>query len=83
MSNAPFDIDVGPESEELMIIAKDELRETPELRKKSILELRELLHRNTDLNYRDDDEFLTIILRPCHWYPESAIKMVGLSFLII
>lgn len=76
MANAPYDIDVSPESDELLAIAKEQLRETPELREKSIKELRELLHQNTDLYYRDDDDFLTIILRPCHWYPDSAIKLL-------
>ena len=75
---APFDIDVIPESAELLEIAKKELRETPEMREKSFKELKVLLQEATDLHYRDDDEFLTIFLRPCHWYPESAIKLVNI-----
>lgn len=76
MSNV-FDIDVGPESPELLEIARVELRETPEVREASFKELRELLKQNSDLSYRDDDDFLEMVLRCCHWYPESAIKLVS------
>lgn len=72
-----FDIDVSPETPELLQIAKDQLRETPEIREAAFKELRELFKQNSDLNYRDDDDFLEIILRCCHWYPESAIKLVS------
>ena len=76
MSNL-FDIDVSPESPELLEFAKTTLRETPENREAGFKELRELLKQNPDLSYRDDEAFLTIILRCCHWYPESAIKLVS------
>lgn len=72
-----FDIETGPASPELLEIARMELRETPELREASIKELRSLLKEATDLHYKDDDEFLLIFLRPCHFYPESALKMVS------
>ncbi|KXJ77971.1 hypothetical protein RP20_CCG005975 [Aedes albopictus] len=72
----PFDIDTSPPTSELLDIAHRELRETPELRAASIEELRRLLHNATDLHYRDDDDFLLIFLRPCHFYPESALKMM-------
>jgi len=75
MSNI-FDIDVSPESPELLETARVQLRETPENREKGFSELRELLKQNPDLNYRDDDAFLTIILRCCHWYAEGAIKLL-------
>lgn len=74
---APFDIDVVPESEELLKTAQKQLRETPEVREEAIKELRKLLHDNEDLHFGDDDKFLTIFLRPCHWYPESALKLVS------
>lgn len=77
MSNR-FDIDVSDETPELLQIAKDQLRETPEVREAAFKELRELLKQNPDLHFRDDDAFLTIVLRCCHWYPESAIKLVSL-----
>lgn len=77
MARAPFCLDTSPLDAEMQQLAEKELRETPELREKSIVELRRLLHQNTDLHFRDDDDFLLIFLRPCHFYPESAIKMVS------
>lgn len=76
MSNI-FDIDTSPETAELLAIAKEQLRETPEVRAASFKELRELLKQNPDLHYRDDEDFLEVVLRCCHWYPESAIKLVS------
>lgn len=64
---------LAPETVEL---ARQELRETPEVKEKALVELRDLLHAATDLHYRDDDEFLTIFLRACHWYPQSALEKV-------
>ena len=77
-----YDIDRSPETPELLAIAEKELRETPEIREKSIAELRKLLKENPDLVFSDDDEFLIIILRTTHWYPESAIKLVKRLILI-
>lgn len=74
---APFDIDTGPISERAIEIARTELRETPEIREQGLTELRELLHQATDLHFRDDDEFLTVFLRPCKYYAPSAFKMVS------
>ncbi|KAG5673906.1 hypothetical protein PVAND_003907 [Polypedilum vanderplanki] len=71
-----FDIDTSPETPELLAIAEKELRETSEIRKKGIAELRDLLKKNPDLNFSDDEDYLVIILRVCHWYPESAIKLL-------
>lgn len=75
-----YDIDVSPESPELLELAKNLLRETPENREKGFKELRELLKQNPDLNYKDDEAFLTIILRCCHWYAEGAIKLVSFCY---
>lgn len=72
-----YDIDVSPESPELLETARVQLRETPEIREAGFKELRELLKQNSDLNFGDDPEFLTIVLRCCHWYAESAIKLVS------
>ena len=72
-----FDIDTSIESPELLAFAEKVLNETPEAREKGFKELRELLKQNPDLSFTDDEEYLTIILRCCHWYPESAIKMVN------
>lgn len=76
MDLAPFDIDTSPPSPELLEFSRKDLRETPQVREAAILELRKLLHNATDLHYRDDDDFLMIFLRPCHFYAESALKMV-------
>lgn len=72
----PFVLDESPLSAESKKIAEIELNETPERVAESTAELRRLLHENTDLYFRDDDEFLKIFLRPCHFFPESAIKLM-------
>lgn len=72
-----FDIRPDWFPENLQIQAKEELRETPELQEKAIEELRKLLSANKDLYYPDDDDFLTIFLRPTKYYPESALKLVS------
>lgn len=74
-----FVLDTRPLTEESKKIAADELNETPERVDESVPELQRLLHENTDLYFRDDAEFLKIFLRPCHFYPESAIKLVSLT----
>uniref|UniRef100_U5EFH4 Putative lipid particle n=1 Tax=Corethrella appendiculata TaxID=1370023 RepID=U5EFH4_9DIPT len=76
MSLAPFDIEIDPQSPELWEFARKDIRETPEVREQAIKELRNLLHDATDLHYRDDDDFLLIFLRPCHFYAESALTMM-------
>ncbi len=76
--SAPYDVDTSAESAELLKIARDQLRETPENREKGFKELRELLKENSDLRFREDDAFLEVILRCCHWYPEGAIKLVSM-----
>jgi len=76
MAVPPFCLETGPASAELLEIARVEIRETPDVREKAITDLRNLLHSETDLHYPDDDEFLEIFLRPCHFYPASAIKLV-------
>lgn len=72
-----FDIQVDWFPEEYQLQAKNELRETPELKEKAILELRALLAENKDLLYPDDDTFLTIFLRATKYYAESALKLVS------
>ncbi|XP_063698391.1 retinaldehyde-binding protein 1 isoform X2 [Culicoides brevitarsis] len=76
MSNAPFDICTDPPSPAVLEIAKNELRETPEVREQAIKELRELLHEAKELNYGDSDDFLLIFLRPCKFYPKSALELM-------
>lgn len=72
-----FVLNTEPLSEESKKIAADELNETPDRAEESVAELRRLLHENKDLYFPDDDEFLKILLRPCLFYPESAIKLVS------
>lgn len=83
MSNAnseeAFNIRVGYYTSETMEIAKTELRETPEVKEAAIKELRELLHSCSDIHYRDDDDFLIIFLRACHFYPQSAFEKVSFA----
>ncbi|KXJ78767.1 hypothetical protein RP20_CCG003565 [Aedes albopictus] len=74
--SAPFDLETGPPSAELLEVARQELRETPEVRAAAIEELRKLLHASSDLSFPDDDDFLLFYLRPSHFYPESALKLM-------
>lgn len=69
-----FNIRIGFVKPETTAIAEKELRETPEVKAAAILELRKLLNACPDIKYRDDDEFLVIFLRACHFYPESAFE---------
>ncbi|KAG8234479.1 hypothetical protein J437_LFUL014347 [Ladona fulva] len=62
--------------DELQEKARKELRETPELTKESLQELRELLKEEADLNIPiDNDNFLIRFLRPCKFYPQSAFEL--------
>lgn len=78
MSSSEFRLERSLElSPETRALAEQELRETPERVREALERLRELLKENKDLHYGDDDELLTIFLRPCKWYPESAIALVS------
>lgn len=79
MPEKQFILDTSPPSAETQKIAEVELNETPERVEESVAELRRLLHENEDLHYDDDDKTLKLFLRPCHFYPESAIKLVSTS----
>lgn len=80
MAVDPFRLQTIPLDEETRLVAETELRETPEIRENAIVELRKLLSENTDLYYRDDDATLLVFLRPCHFYADSAIKLVSTNF---
>jgi retinaldehyde-binding protein 1 len=71
-----FRLKTIPLDDETRLVAERELRETPEVRATAIVELRRLLGENKDLHYADDDKTLVIFLRPTHFYPESAIKLM-------
>jgi retinaldehyde-binding protein 1 len=73
-SNEEFNLRTGYLRPETIAIAEKELRETPETKDQAIKELRELLQNAPDLRYNDDDEFLIIWLRACHFYPKSAFE---------
>ena len=73
-SNEAFNIRVGYVKQDTIELATNELRETPEVKEAAIAELRKLLHGCTDIRYKDDDEFLVIFLRVCHFYPQSALE---------
>lgn len=73
-----FDIDPDYCPEEFLEIARNELRETPEVREEATKKLKELLLETKDLYYGIDDDFLVIFLRPCKWYPESALQLVSI-----
>lgn len=75
-SEEAFNIRAGYLKPETMEIAKNELRECNEIKESAIRELRELLQNCPDIYYRDDDDFLIIFLRACHFYPESAFEKV-------
>ncbi|KAK0077278.1 hypothetical protein PV326_010165 [Microctonus aethiopoides] len=69
--------ELGPPSPELQELARKELRETPEIQRQAIADLRELLKKETDLKCPLDNEaWLIRFLRPCKYYPESACKLV-------
>ncbi|KAK6623156.1 hypothetical protein RUM43_009008 [Polyplax serrata] len=53
--------------------AREELRETPEIVRESLETLRKLVKEETSLNYPTDDDKLQIFLRPCKYYPNSAL----------
>lgn len=72
-----FTLNTQPLDKESAEVAARELNETPERVAEAVPELRRLIQENTDLFYPDDDAFLISILRPCHFYPESAIKLVS------
>lgn len=80
MAVEPFRLNTAPLTETVQKIAEKEIRETPQIKEEAILKLRELLHNATDLYFRDDDDFLITFLRPCHFYPESALRMVIYNF---
>lgn len=66
-----------PPTTETQEIAERELREFPEVVQESLVKLREIVNNDKDIYFKDDDETLTIFLRPCKWYPESAHELVS------
>lgn len=75
MAIPPFIIDKSY-SEAAKALSVKELRETPDVVQKGITDLKNLLKQNPDLHYGDSDEILTIYLKPCKYYAESALKLM-------
>ncbi|XP_076167078.1 alpha-tocopherol transfer protein isoform X3 [Ptiloglossa arizonensis] len=72
-----LEIELGTPSTELQEVAKKQLRETPELQKQAVAQLVELLKAETDIKVPLDNEaWLIRFLRPCKYYPDSALKLV-------
>jgi len=80
ISEEAFHLRLGYLKPETLEIARVELRETEEVKAEAIKKLRELLKATPEINYKDDDAFLTIFLRACHFYPESALEKVRTKF---
>uniref|UniRef100_V5GKY7 Clavesin-1 n=1 Tax=Anoplophora glabripennis TaxID=217634 RepID=V5GKY7_ANOGL len=62
---------------EVQEIARKELRETPDVKREAVIELRDLLKEEKDLHVPlDNDIWLVRFLRPCKFYPESARDLI-------
>lgn len=69
-------------SPEMKEVARKELRETPELAKEAMEELKALLKEDTELTVpHDNEQWLIRFLRPCKFYPQSAYELVSGKFL--
>ncbi|EAT45365.1 AAEL003347-PC [Aedes aegypti] len=58
-------------------VAKNELRESPELKAQAVEELREMLKGQDELVVPiDNDDWMVRFLRPCKYYPKSAYELI-------
>ncbi|EDV99227.1 clavesin-1 [Drosophila grimshawi] len=73
-SDEAFHLRLGYLRPETIEFARTELRETEEVKAEAIVKLRALLKETPEINYKDDDAFLTIFLRATHFYPEGALE---------
>ncbi|XP_012233421.1 clavesin-1 [Linepithema humile] len=71
-----FEMMTAPPGPEARALAVKELRETEENVKKGIETLRKLVEEDKTLYFCTDDNFLLIFLRPCKFYPESALELM-------
>ncbi|XP_067007615.1 alpha-tocopherol transfer protein-like [Anabrus simplex] len=70
-------LETDPPSSELRDIARQELRETPDLVRESMEALRDLLKDDEDLKVPFENEpWLIRFLRPCKFYPQSAYELI-------
>ncbi|GLG96076.1 CTD2 [Gryllus bimaculatus] len=80
MKGIIVNLEVDPPSPEVMEIARKELRETPDLARESMEELRNLLKEDEELTTPYEyNKFLERFLRPTKFYPESAYDLVALE----
>ncbi|XP_014472766.1 PREDICTED: alpha-tocopherol transfer protein-like [Dinoponera quadriceps] len=71
-----FEVYIHPPRPEFKALAEKELRETEENVKNGIEALRKLLQEEPNLYFSTDDDFLIIFLRPCKFYPKSALELM-------
>ncbi|XP_013201284.1 alpha-tocopherol transfer protein-like isoform X1 [Amyelois transitella] len=70
-------IELDEPRESVREIARKELRETPEVVKPAVEELRRVLKEDKDLYVPlDSDAWLIRFLRPCKFYPHSAYELI-------
>ncbi|XP_072937023.1 alpha-tocopherol transfer protein isoform X2 [Epargyreus clarus] len=70
-------IEIGEPSDSVLDIARRELRETPDVVKSGVAELRRLLKDDSKLHVPwHSDAWLIRFLRPCKFYPESAYDLI-------
>ncbi|XP_020286488.1 clavesin-1 [Pseudomyrmex gracilis] len=71
-----FDLFSHPPGPEAKAVAEKELRETEENVKKGLETLKQLLAEDNTLYFSTDDEYLLHLLRPCKFYPQSALELM-------
>ncbi|KAF7280371.1 hypothetical protein GWI33_006102 [Rhynchophorus ferrugineus] len=72
MEVQPFTLDLSPPNELTKAQAAKELRETPEIVKEALEELRKLLENDDTIYFKNTDEVLIMYLRPVKFYAKSA-----------
>ncbi|XP_060518926.1 alpha-tocopherol transfer protein-like isoform X2 [Cylas formicarius] len=77
LNNYLLQIELDELRPEVREIARKELRETPDVAREAVKELRELLKEESDLYVPlERDLWLIRFLRPCKFYPESARDLI-------
>ncbi|XP_075149530.1 alpha-tocopherol transfer protein-like [Haematobia irritans] len=71
-----FKLDYCEPTNYAKVLAKDELRETPENIRNGLDQLRSLLKEDGIRYPKDNDQWLLSFLRPAHFYPDSARQMI-------
>lgn len=83
MEVQPFTLVVSPPDESTKAQAVKELRETPEIVKQAIEELRQLLESDDTIYFKTTDEVLIMYLRPVKFYAKSAYTLVSILHFIL